>query len=324
MAIGFSLLLGAHLIPAIAQGAKRSVRLVACILWLASMASTGYTHGTFFLSAQQHAGDVRAGQVAVPGVAVEKSSTSNAIAALLRQQAKLQGAVNQSTLIKCGDDCRPLLVRRLTLRSQLDSIQGQLDEARRIERNEDLEVAERTRALARQEALRGDPVSTNVSIWLGVPTGRIDLALAIFFGWLLESIACFSWYVTLSRPKVEQVMAKTSGATTGAEATPTCRAFAYSVKQQAANDSDVRANSTKATDPELRAESASMTELIEAGHERTEADEETLLREALAAGAATNSIADIVRVLGCSESRALALRRVIATTSPRLLMVCGA
>ncbi|MCX5544683.1 hypothetical protein M3A49_35350 [Paraburkholderia sp. CNPSo 3076] len=180
MVIGLSLLLGAHLIPAIAQGAKRSVRLVGGLLWLAAMASTGYTHGTFFLSAQQHAGDVRAGQVAVPGAVVEKSSTSNAIAALLRQQAKLQGTLNQSMLIKCGDDCRP------------------------------------------------------------------------------------------------------------------------------------------------EAEPVSITELIEPGHEPAEADEETLLREALAAGAATNSIADIVRVLGCSESRALALRRVIATTSPRLLMVCGA
>ena len=323
IAIGLSLLFGAHLIPAIARGTKRRVRLVAFVLWLAAMVSTGYTHGTFFLAAQQHAGENRAEQVSVPVSAPEESSTSNAVSSLLRQQAKIQGALNQSMLIKCGNDCRALSVRRQTLRSQLDSIKGQLDEARRVERNEDLEAVERARALARREAQRGDPVSTKVAIWLGVPTAKIDLTLAIFFGWLLESIACFSWYVTLSSPRSEQVLATNSGPRTGKATKPTPRAFTYNVSHPAANDSDGRVHVQEGDDLNPVSEVVSTAEVIGVGHARSEADEETLLREALEAGYATNSIADIVRVLGCSESRALALRRQIATTSPQLLMVCG-
>ncbi len=323
IAIGLSLLFGAHLIPAIARGSKRGVRLVAFVLWLAAMVSTGYTHGTFFLAAQQHAGDNRAGQVSVPEVAREESSTSNAISSLLRQQAKVEGALNQSMLIKCGNDCRALNLRRQTLRGQLDSIKGQIEEARRVERNEDLEAAERARALSRREAQRGDPVSTKLAAWFGVPTAKIDLALAIFFGWLLEGIACFSWYVSLSSSRSAQVQASDSGTVTGKAPKPTPRAFTYNASYLAANDSDGRAHVQEGNDLNPVSELASSAEVIGVGHARPEVDEETLLREALEAGAATNSIADIVRVLGCSESRALALRRQIATTSPQLLMVCG-
>ena len=54
---------------------------------------------------------------------------------------------------------------------------------------------------------------------------------------------------------------------------------------------------------------------------RSEANDEIMLRQALKAGIATTAIADITRVLRCSEGRALALRRKIAATSPQLLVL---
>jgi hypothetical protein len=53
---------------------------------------------------------------------------------------------------------------------------------------------------------------------------------------------------------------------------------------------------------------------------RTEREEEDLLRDALESGTATNSISEIVKLLGCSEGRALTLRRQIAATNPQLLL----
>src|SRR5271168_1911116 len=95
-AMALALLLSAHLLPVMARDAQPVVRIVALLLWLAAMVSTGYTHGTFFLAAQQHAGEVRAGQVRVPDVVQDEASTRDSITALLRQQARLQGTLNQS------------------------------------------------------------------------------------------------------------------------------------------------------------------------------------------------------------------------------------
>ncbi|WP_322048705.1 hypothetical protein [Paraburkholderia sp. J67] len=327
VAVGLSLLLGAHLIPAMARGARRGTRVVAFFLWAAAMASTGYTHGTFFLSAQQHAGDLRAGQVSVPGAAPADPATSDAVTTLLRQQARVEGALNQSTLARCHDDCRALEVRRRTLRSQLDSIKGQLDEARRVEKNYDRTVAERAHAMARQDSQRDDPVSTKLSNWLSVPTATINLAIAIFFGWLLESIACFSWYVALSRPKRDQVTAESRDPETQRDSieaerpAPTTFAMIRDVSQPAANDPEACAkvsavDAAHGVTPSAPATSSSS----EARTVWTEKEQEDLLRDALESGTATNSISEIVRLLGCSEGRALTLRRQIAATNPQLLL----
>jgi hypothetical protein len=329
--VGLSLLLGAHLIPAMTHGARHGIRIVAYGLWAAAMVSTGYTHGTFFLAAQQHAGDVRAGQVSVPRAAPADLSTSEAISALLRQQARVEAALNQSTLAKCHDDCRALDVRRRTLRSQLDSIKGQLDQARRVERDNDRTAAERAHAIARQDSQRGDPVSTKLAVWLSVPATTIDLAMAIFFGWLLESIACFSWYVALSRPTREKAPAqkrelenevKAAKAALHIEAgnpAPKPLAMIYNVSQPAANDSELCADTMETGKPHADVDGAPSA-MNTSKLARSDEEEEKVLRDALESGAATNSISEIVRLLGCSEGRALTLRRQIAATNPQLLL----
>lgn len=323
--VGLSLLLGAHLIPAMARGTKRGTRLLACALWACAMVSTGYTHGTFFLSAQQHAGEQRAEQVRVPTAAPETISTSDAITALLRQQARLEGALSQSSLIKCRDNCRALEARRLTLHSQLDSIKGQLEQAHRVERNFDRNAAERAHAIARQDAQRGDPVSTKLSSWLQVPATSIDLAMAIFFGWLLESLACFSWYVGLKRPQESEensvaqneLIAEESGSKNLERSKPVTLTMIGDMSRSAANDASVCA---KAAPGNRLMDVSTSVAAADTSHTRTSDEEERLLRHALESGAATSSISEIVRLLGCSEGRALTLRRQIAATNPQLLL----
>ncbi|WP_321845024.1 hypothetical protein [Paraburkholderia bannensis] len=323
--VGLSLLLGAHLIPAMARGTKRATQLLACALWACAMVSTGYTHGTFFLSAEQHAGEQRAEQVMVPTAAPEAISTSDAIAVLLRQQARLEGALSQSSLIKCRDNCRALEVRRLTLHSQLDSIKGQLEQAHRVERNFDRTAAERAHAIARQDAQRGDPVSAKLSSWLQVPAASIDLAMAIFFGWLLESLACFSWYVGLMRPQESQetkvakngLITGQSGSKELERSKPITLAMIGDISRSAANDASV---CVKAASGNHLMDVSTSIAAADTPRPRTGEEEESLLRHALESGAATNSISEIVRLLGCSEGRALTLRRQIAATNPQLLL----
>lgn len=321
VAVGLSFLLGAHLIPAIAREAKAGIKVLAFPVWLAALLSTSYTHSTFFLTAQQHSGDLRANAVSVPPSAPDGLAASRDISALLRDKAKMEEAIAQSMLHKCASDCRTLDTRRKTLRIRLDAVNGQIEQANRLERADDRRMAEREGALARREALRGDLVSTTISTWLGVPSATLNLGLGIFFGMLVEILASFCWYVASLSPRGAPIADPKSGEDEGIRAAPLDaeqhpRPWRISsVLLPAAND--------PSTSLPLEAMEGEREQLARASDAWNRMDEETRLREALRAGMATSSISGIVRLLGCTEGRALALRRQIAATSPQLLVAGG-
>ncbi|MEI7297064.1 hypothetical protein WCQ02_33465 [Paraburkholderia tropica] len=321
VAVGLSFLLGAHLTPAIAREAKTGVKVLAFPVWLAALLSTSYTHSTFFLTAQQHSGDLRANAVSVPVLASDELAASRDTSGLLRDKAKIEEAIAQSMQRKCADDCRALMTRRQTLRIRLDALNGQIEQAHRVERADDRRVAEREGALARREALRGDLVSTTISTWLGVPAAALNLWLGIFFGMLVEILASFCWYVASSNSRGVPVAEPKSSREEGLCSGPPIAgqhprpSLTLNMLCPAANDPSTSAG-------------FEVMENIEAQTNRapdawSRMDEEARLRAALRTGMATSSISEIVRLLGCTEGRALALRRQIAATSPQLLVASG-
>lgn len=325
IAIGAVLLLAAHFLPAISNGTKARGRVVAWILWAGAILSTGYSHGTFFLAAQHHAGDVRAKEVSVPAAILEGGSSGDKVANLLRQQARLQGAAGQLALAKCAENCRVLAVQRQTVQSQLEAVKGELAEAHRYELASDRREAERARALARQDGQREDPVSSGLSAIFGVPTGTINLGIALFLGWLLEGTACFCWYLALSGcgkvdiygHKIPVDETTPTGGATGLVG-PRLAVIHFEARQSAVNDPVSPENLSEAyscgpKDDVREERHATLSEVADQ-------DEESRLRHALAVGEATGAISEIVELLGCTEGRALALRRYIAVTDPRLLL----
>jgi hypothetical protein len=89
------------------------------------------------------------------------------------------------------------------------------------------------------------------------------------------------------------------------------------ISRSAANDASVCAKTTPGNHLMDVSTSVAADDTPQA---QTGEEEERLLRRALESGAATNSISEIVRLLGCSEGRALTLRRQIAATNPQLLL----
>lgn len=128
------------------------------------------------------------------------------------------------------------------------------------------------RATATRDALVADPVTSRVAALLGTTVTRVDLLSGLVFAAILEGIACLLWAVTLR-----------SGSPV-----PVVPPVAVSV---AASHAPVNASAAS-----LPAESPAETDV-------------TKLAQAVAAGRVRPTVADIRRFLGCSQARAIALRR---------------
>lgn len=198
-AVGVVLLLGAHLIPAVIRQSPLKVRVAAMALWAGCMLSTGYGHATFFLTAQSHAGDVRAATVQGSLAPLQQQTPlGRTPAAVAADQARIKQALIAARAMRCVTSCRALEARRESLSVQLAALDV---EAREALRNQD--AVDRVRASAdavqtRAERARLDPVTARAADLLHIPRDSVDLAIAITFGGLLECVACLGWMLALS------------------------------------------------------------------------------------------------------------------------------
>ncbi|WP_431229168.1 twin-arginine translocation pathway signal protein [Burkholderia contaminans] len=198
-AVGVVLLLGAHLIPAVIRQSPPKVRIAAMTVWAVCMLSTGYGHATFFLTAQGHAGDVRAATVQrslpAPQQQVPHGRTPAAVAA---DQARVKQALIAARATRCATSCRLLEARRESLSIQLAALDVEAEEARRNQAAADRVRASTEAVRLRVERARLDPVSARAADALGISRDSIDLAIAITFGGLLECVACLGWMLALA------------------------------------------------------------------------------------------------------------------------------
>lgn len=198
--VGVVTLLCAHLMPALSRGVALPVRLPAMLLWLVALMATGYTHATFFLDTQQHAGEVRAASmtpvgaaVAMPVVAGRDPSTIAAERARLKRSQVLLSAQ------KCeAAACVALNARRQTVAAQLDAIEVEFNEAQRREHQVDMLQTAQAHVANERDTLRQDPVTRRLAGASGVQIATLDLALALGLGWLLEGAACVGWLLALT------------------------------------------------------------------------------------------------------------------------------
>ncbi|MPW17917.1 hypothetical protein GCT13_13455 [Paraburkholderia sp. CNPSo 3157] len=131
--------------------------------------------------------------------------------------------------------------------------------------------AAQDRADAARAAAVTDPVIGTLTAF-GIPSGRVDLLAGLAFAAVLEAVACFCWLLAL-RP-VESLKPNT-----GAAVTP------------------VTEPSNAVTEPE----SAPATTV----------DDVTRVAAAVAAGRLRGTVTEIRKYLGCSQSRAAAVRKQI-------------
>ncbi|MFP3637952.1 hypothetical protein [Paraburkholderia sp. SIMBA_054] len=199
--VGLVLLLSAHLIPALCRILPKTAKIAAMAIWLCSMVATGYGHATFFVMAQQHAGETRAEAVKdAPATEQVKSFGFRGLTEIASDRARTEQNLARLQAQTCRDYCSALQVRKSSLESRLSALNVEFQESQRRERAIDAAAADHARVVARRESLAADPVTRLVAGMLGVTVGTVNLIVALSFGWLLESVGCLAWLLALPRP----------------------------------------------------------------------------------------------------------------------------
>lgn len=195
VAIGVVLVVCAHLLPALCRSAPLFTRRVGGLLWMACMATACYGHATFFLLAQQHAGERRASSV-VPMV-TSNVPVGRTLTTVMNERVHVTRQLTIADVQRCPRDCPTLIVRHAALAARLDALNAEADDIRRIQATAD-------RAEERRDALMVDPVTTRLAAILGTSVTRIDLVSGLVFALVMECIACLLWSVAL-QPRPGQV-----------------------------------------------------------------------------------------------------------------------
>ncbi|KHK54107.1 hypothetical protein PI87_16450 [Ralstonia sp. A12] len=282
LSIGVVLVASAHLLPALVRDSPYRVRAVAGVLWLACMATACFGHASFFLLAQRHAGDLRA--VAVP--VVESASTGRSLTAVMGERASVTARLAAANTQRCTGNCTTLEARRVTLTAKLDALDAEAGDIQRQQTADD-------RAVARRDALVADPVTARLAVLLGTTVTRIDLVSGLAFAAVLEGVACLLWTIALrSRPPVP-------------DAVPDVVSVTVSHPPVVASH-EPESGSHKVETGRHPPVSEPFTPLP--ASDPPDADV-TQLAQDVVAGRVRPTVADIRRHLGCSQARALALRR---------------
>lgn len=216
-----------------------------------------------------------AGELRADSVPVTLEPAGRSLTAVMAERATVTGQLTAAQSQRCSRDCPRLEARRVTLAAKLEALEAEASDIRRSQSADD-------RTQERRDALAADPVTARVAALLGTTMARVDLLSGLVFAAVLEGVACLLWIVTLrSRRPVPAVLPVTT-----------------SVVASHAQEPDSDAPAVEPVTP------------LPTGASRD--PDVTQLAQAVAAGRVRSTVADIRRYLGCSQARAVALRRQLA------------
>lgn len=317
VAISIVLVVSGHLLPALIRDAPVLVRGVGSLLWGACLATACYGHAVFFVTAQQHAGELRAS--AVPPT----RPAGRSLTVIMSERATVAAQLASANARYCAGNCATLEARRATLAARLDALNAEADDVRR-------QQAATDRVTAQRDASRVDPVTSRLAALLGVTTPRVDLVSGLMFAAVLEGVACLLWTVALRSPAMAAESAATSGTSPVVPAVtgpPDAIAPVVATVTDATGSDHPGVTPVMAShaEPTVSRKSERLRHVTAPGN-RAPRDAPgapfptgapiddhlpQLIRD-VAAGLVRPTVADIRRHLGCSQARATALRRQLA------------
>ncbi|EON14920.1 hypothetical protein [Pandoraea sp. SD6-2] len=278
--LGVVLVMSAHLLPALLRGATGGIRWIGYWLWAACMLAAINSHAYFFLFAQQHAAQIRADAAPV----VLTTPLKRSLTVVMGERADVLARLAIANAQPCSGKCATLETRRITLTAKLKALEAEASDVRRAQALDD-------RAIAQHDALATDPVTARLAALLGTTGARVDLLAGLAFAAVLEGVACLLWRLTF-QPRSARPTA------------PVVSTVVPPVTQSRANDDSYLHGHAIPND--------STTSLSTPG---TGSHDVTQLVGDIAAGRLRATVADIRRHLGCSQARAIALRRQLADLS---------
>lgn len=284
VAIGVVLVACVHLLPAVARESPPAIRVAATVLWAACLFTTSYGHLTFFLLAQRHAGELRAAVLPVT-----ESQPGRRLTVVMAQRADVTARLAAANAQRCTGSCPTLEGRRIALAATLDALEAEADEIRRGQVAKD-------RTVERHDAVVADPVTARLAALLDTTAARVDLLSGLTFAAVLEGVACLLWTVALRlqlpSPDAPVVIP------------PVTRSSTPVASSHAPEPGSHESVTGAAVTPQ-----PSLAPVSHAG----KVEDLTRLRQAIAAGELRPTVIGIRQHLGCSQAKASALRRKLAS-----------
>jgi len=216
MAVGCVTVLGTHFLP-VRFADRGKGRAAAMSVWVCCLGLALYSHATFYLLSQEHAGQKRAAAIHIDQS--DQSATGappRSLLTIVNEREKVSVDLVKNQAYVCGSPCPWREVKSTALRARLDTLSEEENAVRRWQHDRD-HAAELFQQ--QKEAARQDLVAAKLSEVLDVSVDDINVAQALLFAIVLEGLACLGWLFVFSANRlhpVDQGAAKVSTGILGA------------------------------------------------------------------------------------------------------------
>ncbi len=213
-AVAVALVLGAHMLPALARRNR-----LAQALFMGCVAATLYHHAHYFAGVQARAGEQRAAAVAPSGHAqalqfeLQAHAATRALPAVAADlaQASAKLAQAQAGLARCtaqsGERCHSAQASVLAADARVQALQDERTSAQRAAALR-TQLADAAAAQDRQRAAQAaDPVDARLAAITGLEVGTVAFASALLQSLLLELMAALLWALALPATAAAQAQA---------------------------------------------------------------------------------------------------------------------
>lgn len=188
---------GSHLLLPLSRNRHMSTRTLGWVLWILCTAFVGYSHATFFISAQDRAELRRSEQFEASNVPRSKEP-SRELSDALTELAKVQGNLAALGLSTCQVECLKKQAKAAVLNGKIKAIEAEAEEIR----NWRTDKADHLSAMAAQKV---DPINQRISRVFELQSSTVGLATALLFSLMLEAVACYCWFLLLTRSDVSVI-----------------------------------------------------------------------------------------------------------------------
>lgn len=185
---------GSHLLIPLSRNRHTSTRTLGWVLWILCTVFVGYSHAAFFVSAQDRAGLRRSEQFET-GNALRSREPSRELSDALTELAKVQGNLAALGLSTCQVECHKNQAKAAVLNGRIKALEAEAEEIR----NWRTDKADRIAAMAAQKV---DPINQRISRVFELQSSTVGLATALLFALMLEAVACYCWFLLLTRSDV--------------------------------------------------------------------------------------------------------------------------
>lgn len=278
-AVAVLLTLAVHQLPAVlATGKRRAV--AGWALWCVCLASVVWGHLAFFAAANGHAGDARAQRQieAIASMPMEARAMARPLAVVSAERATVRGDIArlQATAANCRN-C-PLGAARITaLQQRAEALDVEEQEARRAIRQDESARATAQSHAAGVDRARLDPAARLLAAATGAHAETVLLATQLVAAICLELVGCVLWLRVAS----------------------------------------LRTASTEETLPCHVPQTPPVTVPAETGNEASSGAshaEDSAVAAAVRRGELKPTVAAIRQFVGCSQARAMTIRRRLLAT----------